>query len=209
MPLLDRIPFNHRNRFYHQVTPHHSNPDESVTPNLGPSPPLHQVSFLMLPSLTRLLGYCRTRTLLVPFFRVFPRRGCCHPHLRRQSALSCCLSHHPDVDNVVSADRETSAPTFMIPSRTPCSSASPPQRHGEPGSHWLHQEFHAPASSFSDSHEPYNSALSSPLIYPLVLAFIIIFPAFSQSQTISPALGIGDVSLSLDRTRDYTGTTHQ
>jgi hypothetical protein len=42
-----------------------------------------------------------------------------------------------------------------------------------------------------------------------VLAFIIIFPAFSQSQTISPALGIGDVSSSLDRTRDYTGTTHQ
>jgi hypothetical protein len=98
-----------------------------------------------------------------------------------------------DVDNDVSADRENSAPTFMIPSRTPCSSASPPQRHGEPGSHWLHQEFHAPASSFSNSHEPYNSVLSSPLIYPLVLAFIIIIPAFSQSQTISPALGIGGV----------------
>ena len=37
----------------------------------------------------------------------------------------------------------------MIRSSTPCSSASPPQHHGEPGSHWLHQEFHTPASSFS------------------------------------------------------------
>jgi hypothetical protein len=42
-----------------------------------------------------------------------------------------------------------------------------------------------------------------------VLAFTIVFPAFSQSQTISPALGIGDVNLNFDGTRDYTGTIRQ
>jgi hypothetical protein len=76
--------------FITKTLPHHPRAQArrvGDSPNLGPSPPLHQVSILLYPpSLTRPLGYCRTRTLLVPFFRVFPRGGCCHSHLRRQSA---------------------------------------------------------------------------------------------------------------------------
>ena len=93
-------------------------------------------------------------------FRHWCPRSCGH-HSCRRDPLSCHTLL--DVDNVVIADRENSAPTFMIPSRTPCSSASPPQRHGEPGSHWLHQDFHAPASSFSNSHE-HTLPSSPPLI---------------------------------------------
>ena len=88
MCILDRILFCHRNRFYRQDTPSPLQARQvGDSPNLGPSPPLHQVSILLYPpSLTRPLGYCRTRTLLFPFLRVFPRRGCCHPRLRRQLA---------------------------------------------------------------------------------------------------------------------------
>ena len=87
-PLLDRIPFNHWNQFYHQHAPPLLQARRvGDSPNLGPSPSLHPVFLLLYPpSLTRPLGYCRTRTLLVSFLRVFPRRICSHPHLWRQSA---------------------------------------------------------------------------------------------------------------------------
>jgi hypothetical protein len=47
-PLLDRIPFDDWNRFYHQDAPSSLQARRvGDSPNLGPSPPLHQVSFLL------------------------------------------------------------------------------------------------------------------------------------------------------------------
>jgi Ras-related protein Rab-7A len=67
--------------FITKTLPYHSQPDESVTSNLGPSPPLrlyrhhsHDDRILL------------DKTLFIPFFCIFPWSGCRHRHLRRQSA---------------------------------------------------------------------------------------------------------------------------
>lgn len=54
-PLFDGIPFDHWNRFYHQdTTPSLQARRVGDSPDLGPSPAPHQVSFLLSPpSLTR------------------------------------------------------------------------------------------------------------------------------------------------------------
>ena len=62
--------------FITKTLPHHPKPDESVTPQIWVRPrPSTRLPFSSTP-------HHATR----PFFRVFPRRGCCHPRLRRQSA---------------------------------------------------------------------------------------------------------------------------
>ena len=82
---------------------------------------------------------------------------------------------------IVGADGEDSTPAFIITPRTPSinllalhqkraskrhfrASQFSLARHGTVSStHTDFTSFHAPASSFSDGHEPYHSALSSPL----------------------------------------------
>ena len=41
--------------------------------------------------------------------------------------------------------------------------------------------------------------------FPLLLAFAIVLRALSQPQTVSPALGVGDIDIHLDFTHDHTG----
>jgi Ras-related protein Rab-7A len=86
-----------------------------------------------------------------------------------------------DADNCVSADREHSMPAFVIPPRTPSIDLHS-HHHKHPAkarsrasqfslapfgtvssNHTGFTTFHTPGSSFSDGHEPYHSALSSPL----------------------------------------------
>ena len=89
--LLDGIPFDHWNRFYYQDTPPLQARRVVNSPNPGPvsrSPP----SLLSpLPAIAHAtIGYRQRRALLVPFVRVFPRRGRRHPHLRRQPVRDAC-----------------------------------------------------------------------------------------------------------------------
>ena len=90
----------------------------------------------------------------------------------------------PDGDNDVGADGEDSTPTFAIPPRKPSidllalhyKRASKRRSRASPFSlapngtvssaHTGFTSFHTPASFFSDGHEPYHSALSSPLSRP-------------------------------------------
>lgn len=93
-PLLDSIPFNHWNRFYHKDSPSSLQARRvGDSPNLGPSPAPHP-SLLshLLPIAHATIGYRRTRTLLVPFDCFFPWRRRRHPHLRRQSTRVAACS---------------------------------------------------------------------------------------------------------------------
>ena len=86
-----------------------------------------------------------------------------------------------DETHSVGADGENSTPTFTIPPRTPsidllalhhkraskrrsrASQFSLAPNGTVSSAHTGFTSFHTPASSFSDGHEPYHSALSSPL----------------------------------------------
>jgi Ras-related protein Rab-7A len=128
--------------------------------------------------------------------------------------------HHtiPDGDNDVGADGEDSTPTFTIPPRTPsidllalhhkrtskrrsrASQFSLASNGMVCSAHTGFTSFHTPASSFSDGHEPHHSALSSPLSRSCSARLRHRPPRLPQPQTVSPALGVGDVDLDLDRT---------
>ena len=117
----------------------------------------------------------------------------------------------PDADNDVGADKENSAPAFMHhgPFTHPLQFSLVPNDTVYSG-HTGFTSFHTPASSFSNSHEPYHSAL-----------FYLLIRSCSPSSSSSPPflnnrqyrllsdLSIGDVNLNFDRTHNYTGTIHQ
>jgi hypothetical protein len=126
--------------------------------------------------------------------------------------------HHtiPDEDNDVGADREDSMPTFTIPPRTPSidllalhhkRTSKRRSRASQFSTHRLHLLPHARVLLLRRPRAvPFRPLLPS---FPLLLAFVVVIPAFSRPQTVLPALGVGDVDFNLDRAHNHTGAIRQ